>query len=396
MYVVVFSQAGKHEAIVKNVHDLLAKLAWDFSPEQLDHLFDCFKASWTTLVKSTREASGVVSAAGGGDDKYGVMAHKVLNPACELAHSDDVPVDIMDPGFERPHQDPGLQLLAGLSSSSHASLSVARLCASLTAGFLFGHRLAGPATPARGKRIDPLHRELRRTIMGDSSSEADQEICSLFGELLRTQVESIEADHPAFDPQTVRAGSRYSHVQEVQERLNFLRRPRGLRSTGQADLEVVLAENAVFPVRPRACFTSGTSKLMGRRAGSDPPGHNKDIFENKRAAWLDPTLLTHRERHKLLRALLHSRQLQRGQAGGQAAGVHDGRPGADRTRLPLEGLVRHTLCVLDGDKDSINLRQTRGHTHVGRSQRSQEYITTSVQSDYHEERTIQPIPVLLQ
>lgn len=42
---VVFSQAGKHEAIVKNVHDLLAKLAWDFSPEQLDHLFDCFKVT---------------------------------------------------------------------------------------------------------------------------------------------------------------------------------------------------------------------------------------------------------------------------------------------------------------------------------------------------------------
>ncbi|KTF83353.1 hypothetical protein cypCar_00045221, partial [Cyprinus carpio] len=35
--------AGKHEAIVKNVHDLLAKLAWDFSPEQLDHLFACFE-----------------------------------------------------------------------------------------------------------------------------------------------------------------------------------------------------------------------------------------------------------------------------------------------------------------------------------------------------------------
>lgn len=37
------AQAGKHEAIVKNVHDLLAKLAWDFSPEQLDHLFECFQ-----------------------------------------------------------------------------------------------------------------------------------------------------------------------------------------------------------------------------------------------------------------------------------------------------------------------------------------------------------------
>lgn len=28
---------------MKNVHDLLAKLAWDFSPEQLDHLFECFQ-----------------------------------------------------------------------------------------------------------------------------------------------------------------------------------------------------------------------------------------------------------------------------------------------------------------------------------------------------------------
>ena len=39
------AQVGKHEAIVKNVHDLLAKLAWDFSPEQLDHLFVCFQVS---------------------------------------------------------------------------------------------------------------------------------------------------------------------------------------------------------------------------------------------------------------------------------------------------------------------------------------------------------------
>lgn len=37
------AQAGKHEAIVKNVHDLLAKLAWDFSTEQLDYLFECFQ-----------------------------------------------------------------------------------------------------------------------------------------------------------------------------------------------------------------------------------------------------------------------------------------------------------------------------------------------------------------
>lgn len=45
------AQAGKHEAIVKNVHDLLAKLAWDFSPEQLDHLFECFQVSVLWLME---------------------------------------------------------------------------------------------------------------------------------------------------------------------------------------------------------------------------------------------------------------------------------------------------------------------------------------------------------
>lgn len=44
------AQAGKHEAIVKNVHDLLAKLAWDFSPEQLDHLFVCFQVTEPEII----------------------------------------------------------------------------------------------------------------------------------------------------------------------------------------------------------------------------------------------------------------------------------------------------------------------------------------------------------
>ena len=35
------SQAGKHEAIGENVHDLLIKPTWNFSPQKLDHLFDC-------------------------------------------------------------------------------------------------------------------------------------------------------------------------------------------------------------------------------------------------------------------------------------------------------------------------------------------------------------------
>jgi len=37
------AQDGKHEIIVKNIHDMLVKLAWDFSAQQLDHLFGCFQ-----------------------------------------------------------------------------------------------------------------------------------------------------------------------------------------------------------------------------------------------------------------------------------------------------------------------------------------------------------------
>ena len=37
------AQDGKHEIIVKNIHDMLVKLAWDFSAQQLDYLFGCFQ-----------------------------------------------------------------------------------------------------------------------------------------------------------------------------------------------------------------------------------------------------------------------------------------------------------------------------------------------------------------
>lgn len=90
------AQAGKHEAIVKNVHDLLAKLAWDFSAEQLDHLFDCFKSSWTSASKKQREKLLELISRLAEEDKDGMMAQKVLNLLWNLAHSDDVPIDIMD------------------------------------------------------------------------------------------------------------------------------------------------------------------------------------------------------------------------------------------------------------------------------------------------------------
>ena len=37
------AQTGKHETIVKNLHDLLANLAWHLHGDQLQFLFELFK-----------------------------------------------------------------------------------------------------------------------------------------------------------------------------------------------------------------------------------------------------------------------------------------------------------------------------------------------------------------
>lgn len=90
------AQHGKHEAIVQNVHDLLAKLAWDFSPDQLDHLFGRFQASWASAAKRQREKLLELIRRLAEDDKEGLMAHKVLQLLWNLAHSREVPTDTME------------------------------------------------------------------------------------------------------------------------------------------------------------------------------------------------------------------------------------------------------------------------------------------------------------
>lgn len=59
-------------------------------------LFVDVQASWTNASKKQREKLLELIRRLAEDDKDGVMAHKVLNLLWNLAHSDDVPVDIMD------------------------------------------------------------------------------------------------------------------------------------------------------------------------------------------------------------------------------------------------------------------------------------------------------------
>ena len=54
------------------------------------------QASWANATKKQRERLLELIRRLAEDDKDGVMAHKVLNLLWSLAHSDDVPTEIMD------------------------------------------------------------------------------------------------------------------------------------------------------------------------------------------------------------------------------------------------------------------------------------------------------------
>uniref|UniRef100_A0A674GU11 ubiquitinyl hydrolase 1 n=1 Tax=Taeniopygia guttata TaxID=59729 RepID=A0A674GU11_TAEGU len=234
------AQAGKHEAIVKNVHDLLAKLAWDFSPEQLDHLFDCFKASWTNASKKQREKLLELIRRLAEDDKDGVMAHKVLNLLWNLAHSDDVPVDIMDQALSAHikildyscSQDRDTQKIQWIDRFIEelrtndkwvipALKQIREICS------LFGEAPQNLSQTQRSPHVFYRHDLINQL-------QHNHALVTLVAENLSAYMESMRQyakEHGEYDPQTVRPGSRYSHVQEVQERLNFLRAFRGKHIT---------------------------------------------------------------------------------------------------------------------------------------------------------------------
>ncbi|XP_023806296.1 probable ubiquitin carboxyl-terminal hydrolase FAF-X isoform X4 [Oryzias latipes] len=455
------AQAGKHEAIVKNVHDLLAKLAWDFSPEQLDHLFDCFKASWTNASKKQREKLLELIRRLAEDDKDGVMAHKVLNLLWNLAHSDDVPVDIMDQALNAHikildyscSQDRDTQKIQWIDRFIEelrtndkwvipALKQIREICS------LFGEapqnlRKKRPIyieTNLEGQTQRSPHVFYRHDLI--NQLQHNHALVTLVAENLSAYMETMrqlsKEEQAEFDPQTVRPGSRYSHVQEVQERLNFLR---FLLKDGQLwlcapqakQIWKCLAENAVFLCDREACF-KWYSKLMGDEPDLDPD-INKDFFENN-VLQLDPSLLTENGM-KCFERFFKAVNCREGKlvAKRRAYMMDDLEligldylwrvviQGSDDIasraidllkeiytnlgpKLQVNQVEIHedfiqscfdrlkasydTLCVLDGDKDSINCARQEAIRMVRVLTVLKEYIN-ECDSDYHEERTILPM-----
>ncbi|XP_066267004.1 ubiquitin carboxyl-terminal hydrolase 9X-like isoform X4 [Branchiostoma lanceolatum] len=298
------AQAGKHEAIVKNVHDLLAKLAWDFSPEQLDHLFDCFKESWKDASKKQREKLLELIRRLAEDDKDGVMAHKVLNLLWNLAHSEDVPTDIMDQALsahikildyscsqvpDRDAQktqwiDRFVDELKNDQWVLPALKQIREICQ------LFGEAPQNYNHAQRSPHVYYRHEVINQLQQTHS-------LVTLVAENLASYMNKVRGmlkENPDMDPNVVQPSERYTHLQQVQERLNFLR---FLLKDGQLWLCApqakqiwnCLAENAVFVSDREACF-KWFSKLMGDEPDLDPE-INRDFFEGN-VLQLDPALLT--------------------------------------------------------------------------------------------------------
>ena len=298
------AQNGKHEAIVKNVHDLLAKLAWDFSPSQLDHLFECFQDSWKGAASRQREKLLELIRRLAEDDKDGVMADKVLKLFWTLAHSADASLDIMDQALAAHVK------ILDYSCTQYREQQKSRWLDICVEELKTSDKWVLPALkqikeicslyqeqPATG-----LHTGQRATAVVYRSEvinrlQQTHALVIQIADNLTTYMAGIKAGGEAvagMDPAEFSPDGRYSHTAQVSERLNFLR---FLLRDGQLWLCApqakqiwnCLAEQAVFSSDREICF-KWFSKLMGDEPDLDPE-INRDFFESNLLK-LDPALLT--------------------------------------------------------------------------------------------------------
>jgi len=285
------AQAGKHDAIVKNVHDLLAKLAWDFSPEQLDHLFECFHANWTNANKKQREKLLELIRRLAEDDKDGVMAHKVLMLFWNLAHGEDVSTEIIDQALSAHvkildyscAQDRDAQKTAWLDkcvdelqNNSSWVLPVLKHMRDIC-------MLYDP-TPV-GAHPSHTHTVYRQEIV--TRLQNQHTLVSLVTDNLSKYMDEVRKFvqvNPNTDPAKYYPDGRYCHLQQVQERLYFLKfclkdGNLWLCADQAHQIWVSLAEKAAFLADREAGFR-WFSKLMGEEQDIDPAINTKFFINN--------------------------------------------------------------------------------------------------------------------
>lgn len=234
------------------------------------------------------------------DDKNGVMAQKVLKLFWTLAHSADVPPEVLDQALashvkildyscaqERDAQKTDWldQCVEELKAGDEWALPALKLIRDICCLYEAppNHAPRVPSTLNRQQVIDRLQNDHTLVILVTNSLSGYME-----------RVRSVVTKNPQINSMDLMLDKRYPHPQQIQERLDFLK---FLLKDGQLWLCAdqakqiwdCLAVNAAFPSDREECFR-WFGKLMGDEPDLDP-GINKDFFENN-LLQLDPQLLT--------------------------------------------------------------------------------------------------------
>ncbi|VDP65308.1 unnamed protein product [Schistosoma mattheei] len=90
------SQIGKHETIIKNIFNMLTRLALEFSMNQLNYLFNCFQQSWKKATKRQRERLVDLITMLAEQDTDGMMMQKTLDLLWDWAISLKFSTDLMN------------------------------------------------------------------------------------------------------------------------------------------------------------------------------------------------------------------------------------------------------------------------------------------------------------
>lgn len=234
------------------------------------------------------------------DDKNGVMADKVLKLFWSLAHSPDIPLEVLDQALTSHikildyscSQDKDAQkpiwlnkCVEELKSGDEWALPALRLIREICCLYEQTSNHVPRVHPPSNRQqvIDRLQNDHTLVILVTNSLTKYMD-----------KIRLLVRNNKLLEPMDILLDKRYPHPQQLQERLDFLK---FLLKDGQlwlcADqakqIWQCLAVNAAFPSDREECFR-WFGKLMGEEPDLDP-GINKEFFENN-ILQLDPQLLT--------------------------------------------------------------------------------------------------------
>lgn len=306
------SQIEKHEIIVKNVHDLIAKMAWSFSSDQLNHLFVCFESSWANASKKEREKLLELMRRLAEDDKDGSMAHKVLTLLWDIAYSDEADLEIIDQALTAHHKilDYGrtydkdtqkimwlkkcIGVLAKRDSPNTvipAMKHIREICRSFPCSTLNIHK--GNKIFSKQRAKVTYRHEVIAVLQEEFSFVAL--ITSNLSAYMEFMRNNFSKSNHHFDPRVIYSDRRFSHFFEVFDRLNFLK---FILQEGQLWLCIYqanevwncLARNALCKEDTQVCFRWFTS-LVEQNHESDLDPETFGQFFEMNILKLDPALV---------------------------------------------------------------------------------------------------------